>query len=232
MNKKSVGIIGGMGPLATADLFKKIVLNTKAESDQEHIRVLIDNNTDIPDHTQAIISDGKSTVHQLVKSAISLCNMGAQLLVMPCNTAHFFHSEVQEFVDVPILNMIELTRDALLKKGIKKAGLLATEGTINSGIYQKIFETSKISLITPENDEQKVITDMIYKGVKAGNKDYDVKEAKEVFECLPARGAQVLILGCTELLVAVSMYNLEYPVCDPTSELAKGAIIASGGECI
>lgn len=232
MEKKAIGIIGGMGPLATADLFKKIVLNTKAETDQEHIRVLIDNNTDIPDRTAAIIKGGKNPVHQLVKSAVSLCNMGAQLLVMPCNTAHFFHSEVQEFADVPILNMIELTRDALLKKGIKKAGLLATEGTINSGIYQKIFDNSGILLITPESDEQKAITDMIYKGVKAGKKDYDVKNAKKILDVIIAKGAEVLILGCTELPLAVEMYNLNYPVCDPTTELAKGAIIAAGGECI
>ena len=232
MQKKSIGIIGGMGPLATADLFKKIVLNTKAESDQEHIRVLIDNNTDIPDRTQAIISDGKSPVHQLVKSAISLCNMGADLLVMPCNTAHYFRAEVQKFVDVPILNMIELTRDALLEKGIKTAGLLATEGTINSKIYQKAFKNSGIELITPDENEQSAVTDMIYNGVKAGKKDYDTENIKQVINEMIKNGVEVLILGCTELPLAVDMYGLDYPVCDPTLELAKGAIKEAGGECI
>ena len=141
MDKKIVGIIGGMGPLATADFFKKIVLNTKANIDQEHIKVLIDNNTDIPDRTSAIIHNDKSPVPQLVKSAVMLWAMGAQILVMPCNTAHYFYSEVQKSVEIPVLNMIELTCSALVQKGVKRAGLLATEGTIKSKIYQNVFGT-------------------------------------------------------------------------------------------
>ena len=88
---KTIGIIGGMGPLATADLFRKIVLNTKASTDQEHIKILIDNNTDIPDRTEAIINDGKNPVPQLTRSAVVLWALGAQILVMPCNTAQYFH---------------------------------------------------------------------------------------------------------------------------------------------
>lgn len=232
MNKKTIGIIGGMGPLATADLFKKIVLNTKAETDQDHIKILIDNNTDIPDRTEAIIHNGKNPVPQLTKSAVSLWTMGADVLVMPCNTAHYFRAKVQENVDIPILNMIELTGEALLEKGIRTVGLLATEGTIQSKIYQDVLEEMGIGIIVPDAKEQKEVTDLIYKGVKAGEKDYEVTKVKEVIECLLSRGAEILILGCTELPVAFDMYKLDYNICDPTLELARGAIKAANGKCI
>ncbi len=231
MNKKTIGIIGGMGPLATADLFKKIVLNTKADTDQEHIKILIDNNTDIPDRTEAILHNGKNPVPQLAKSAVSLWAMGAEVLVMPCNTAHFFRDEVQKSVDIPILSMIELTGKSLLEKGIKTVGLLATEGTVKSRIYQDVLEEMGIKIIVPAEEGQKEITDLIYSGVKAGKKDYDVTKVKEVMESLFSRGAETLILGCTELPVAVDMYSLNYNTCDPTLELARGAIKAAEGKC-
>lgn len=232
MRKKIIGIIGGMGPLATADLFKKIVINTKADRDQEHIRVLIDNNTEIPDRTAAILNGGKDPIPQLVKSATLLSNMGADLLIIPCNTAHYFYKEIQKNVEIAVLNMIELTRDTLIKNGIKKAALLATKGTIKSGIYQKVFDSSGVELIVPEEDEQMVIMDLIYKGVKAGKKDYSVADTKKVMENLVSRGAETLILGCTELPLAKDMYDLDFNTCDPTLELAKGAILAAGGECL
>ncbi len=232
MCKKTIGIIGGMGPLATADLFKKIAINTKATTDQEHIRILIDNNTEIPDRTKAITNNGKSPLPQLIKSALSLWVMGAQILVMPCNTAHYFLNEIQKNVDIPILSMIEATGEALQRKGIKKVGLLATEGTINSGIYQKVFQKKQIETVELSAGEQAVITDLIYNGVKAGKRDYDVSAARRVMEDLFDRGAETLVLGCTELPVAMDMYNLDYNACDPTLELARAAIKAANAECI
>ena len=231
MSNKIIGIIGGMGPLATVDLFKKIVANTKADTDQEHIKILIDNNTNIPDRTEAIVNDGKSPVPQLTKSAVTLWAMGAQILVMPCNTAHYFLSEVQKNVDIPILNMIEITGKHLLENGIKTVGLLATEGTINSRIYQDVFLKMGINIIEPDKEEQSVITDLIYNGVKAGNRDYDITDAKGVMRNILERGAETLILGCTELPVAMDMYHIDFDVCDPTLELAREAIKQANGKC-
>lgn len=232
MSKKTIGIIGGMGPLATVDLFRKIVINTEADSDQEHIRILIDNNTNIPDRTEAIINNGKSPLPQLIKSAVSLWVMGAEILVMPCNTAHYFLSEIQRNVEIPILSMIEATCESLLKRGIKTIGLLATEGTINSGIYQDVFEKNGIEIIKPYKEEQSVINDLIYKGVKAGNKDYDVSAVRNVMKGILDRGAETLVLGCTELPVAMDMYKLDYDVCDPTVELARAAIETANMKCL
>lgn len=218
-----------MGPLATSDLFRKIIINTKANSDQEHIKILIDNNTDIPDRTKAILENGKNPLPQLLKSAVSLCSIGAEILLMPCNTAHYFYNELQKNIEIPILNMIEVCRDELIKKGFKKVGLLATSGTIKSGVYQKVFNNSGIEINTPNETEQTYIMDLIYKGVKAGNRDFDISNAKNVMDNLLNNGAEVLILGCTKLPVAIEMYKLDYPVCDPTLELAKAAVLAAGG---
>lgn len=232
MNKKTVGIIGGMGPLATADLFRKIVLNTKADRDQEHLRILIDNNTGIPDRTEAILYGRESPLLQLKKSARLLKNMGADLLVMPCNTAHHFYDGVQASVDIPVLNMIELTRDYLIKIGVKKAGLIATVGTVKSGIYQRSFENVGIEILTPDEKQQAAIMDLIYNGVKAGKRDYDAASARCVMEDMISCGSQILVFGCTELPIAAEMYNFNYEVCDPTTVLARGAIIAANGVCV
>ena len=232
MQKKIVGIIGGMGPLATSDLFRKIILNTKAKSDQDHIRVLIDNNTQIPDRTSALLRGGESPLPQIIKSARLLENMGANILIMPCHTSHYFHAEIQKNLDIPLLNMVELTRDSLEKRGIKKAALLATEGTVKMRTYERVFENSEIELLIPTQEEQKAVTDLIYKGVKAGDKDFDITEFKEVVKKLFDRGAETLILGCTELPLAMEMYKLNYNVCDPTTELARGTIIAANAELV
>ena len=228
--KKTIGIIGGMGPLATADLFQKIVLHTQASCDQDHLRVLIDSNTNIPDRTAALLYNGADPVPELVSSARGLERQGAEILVMPCNTAHNFYNAVQEAVSVPVLDMIRLTVQALSEQGIKKAGLIATDGTIQTGIYQRTFLGTGVELLTPEEEGQRAVMDMIYKGVKAGRQDYDAYAARRTMESLMKQGAETLILGCTELPLAVVLYRLEFPVTDPTMELALGAIRAAGGE--
>lgn len=228
--KKVIGIIGGMGPLATADLFSKIINNTKANCDQAHLRVCIDSNTNIPDRTAALLHGGDDPTEELVKSAKRLESIGAEVLIMPCNTAHNFYDPIAANVEIPVLHMIALTRDALKSRGVKRAALLATDGTIQTGIYQRTFEGSGIELLTPEGDAQKAVMGVIYDGVKAGKMDYDVSAFRATIEDMLARGAETLILGCTELPLAVDIYKLDYPTTDPTLELALGAIRFAGGE--
>lgn len=232
MERKIIGIIGGMGPLATCDLFEKIILHTRAGSDQEHLRVLIDSNTNIPDRTAALLRGGADPTPELISSGKKLAAMGAQVLVMPCNTAHGFYDAVQAAVDVPLLHMIRLTAQALSERGVTRAGLLATDGTVRTGIYQRTFAGTGVELLTPEEAGQRAVMDMIYRGVKAGRRDYDAAGARRAMEDLLARGAQTLILGCTELPLAVRLYGLDFPVTDPTLELALGAIRFAGGDTI
>ena len=204
-DKKVIGILGGMGPLATADLFQKITLHTAASCDQDHPRVCIDSNTNISDRTAALLHGGADPVPEMVKSAQRLESIGADLLIMPCNTAHNFYG------------------------GVKCAGLLATDGTVQTGIYQRTFEGSGVELLTPDNaEDQAAVMDIIYNGVKAGNLTHDATAFRTACEHLLARGAEVLILGCTELPPAFDIYHLDYPNVDPTLELALAAVRAAG----
>ena len=232
MKKKVIGILGGMGPLATADLFEKITLHTRAQRDQDHLRVLIDSNTNIPDRTAALLRGGEDPTPQLTASAVLLERMGADVLIMPCNTAHNFYDAIAAAVHIPVLHMIRLTAQALQKRGVTAAGLLATDGTVQTGIYQRTFAGTGIDLMTPEGADQQSIMDMIYRGVKAGALHYDVSAARRAMEALLRRGAQTLILGCTELPLAETLYHLDYPVTDPTLELALAAIRFAGGETV
>lgn len=232
MDKKIIGIIGGMGPLATDDMFHKIIVNTDAETDREHIRVLIDSNTEIPDRTDAILHGGDNPAQEISKSASKLEEMGAELLIMPCNTAHYFYDDVSDSVSVPVLNMISVTGRILSAKGIRKAGLLATDGTVQSGIYEVELQKYGIEVVKPDACGQKNVMDMIYGGVKAGLTEYDTTEIRIAIENLFERGAQILILGCTELPLAMDMYKLDYPSIDPTLELAREAIHQAGAKTV
>lgn len=225
----TIGIIGGMGPMATADLFHKIVLHTQAASDQEHIHVLIDNNTEIPDRTAALLSGGQDPLPYMSKSARWLEAGGADCLIMPCNTAHCYHSQLQKTVKIPLLNMLELTCQSMADKGVRCAGLLATNGTVQTGVYARMAERFGITLLTPDSAGQQAVMELIYQGVKAGAEVFDTEKVCQAVDHLRRGGAETIVLGCTELPLAVEMYHLSFPSVDPTLELAKGAIRFVGG---
>ncbi|MBQ1447091.1 MAG: amino acid racemase [Solobacterium sp.] len=220
--KKTIGILGGMGPLATCDLYTKIIANTHASTDQEHIHVIIDSNTAIPDRTAALLEGGEDPRPEMIRSARMLEREGAAAIVMPCNTAHGFYDDIQSAVQIPVLHMIRLTGEELKKRGITKTGLMATTGTIRTGIYQQSIPD--IELILPDLDEQAALMDMTYNGVKAGVKDYDGSKVQATAERMQALGAQVIILGCTELPLAKEMYHLQFDTIDPTLVLAQAAV--------
>ena len=147
--RKVIGIIGGMGPMATADLFIKIVENTAAKTDQEHLHVLIDNNTDIPDRTACILAGSDAPLAPMVESARRLVDQGADVLIIPCNTAHYFHQGVQAAVDVPVLNMPQISAQYCADRGLGYVGLLSTSGTVRARIYEPYFEALGIDLLHP-----------------------------------------------------------------------------------
>ena len=221
---KTIGIMGGMGPMATVDLMKKIILATPASKDQEHIPMLVDNNSQIPDRTKAIMGQGASPAPEMVKTAKRLMMAGADFIIIACNTAHYFLPEILPQISIPVLSIIDVTTNSALDKGFKSVGLLATTGTVSTGLYQKKLEASGIQCITPSADKQHLIDDMIYQGVKANNENYDTRAVKELLAEMQNAGAEAFILGCTEVPVAVSMYKLQGEFIDATDELAKAAI--------
>lgn len=228
---KTIGIIGGMGPLATVHLFERIVLRTKAEKDQDHIRVLVDSNTNIPDRTKAILGNGESPVKELVNSAKILENSSADFLIMPCNTAHFFIDEIKKSVNIPFLNMPEETTKYTYEKYGQDAvvGLMATDGTIKSKIYENYYSKLGIKTVVPVKT-QKVIMEFIYDVIKKGNYDVGTDLLFECVEELKELGASSFLLGCTELSSAQYLYKFEGNFINPMEVLTEKAIIFAGGD--
>lgn len=222
--KKSIGIIGGMGSLATCDLFKKIIDMTDAKSDQEHIHICIDCNTKIPDRTKAILDGGENPVPEMVRSGIRLQSMGADVLIMPCNTAHYFYDRITPFFDIPLLNMLKETVKEIKTRRIRKIGLLATDGTIQSRVYHTALADAGIDLVTPSPIKQKNVMDVIYNGIKASNRNINLNEFYRTIDEVFEKGAEILVLGCTELPVAFELFHIDRPAIDPTSVLAAAAI--------
>ncbi len=227
---KTVGIIGGMGPAATCDLMEKIIALTRAGCDQEHLHLIADVDTDIPDRTAAILHGGEDPVPELRKSARRLEAAGAELLLMPCNTAHYFYDSVAEAVSVPVLHMPRLTAQALRRAGVKTAGVLATDGTVQSGVYEKALAEAGIKAVYPAADLQREVMRLIYDGVKGRAVPLESIPVPDVLADLRAQGAEKFVLACTELPIAFAQLGLMERCLDPTRVLALAAIKAAGAE--
>ncbi len=228
-NYKTIGIIGGMGPLATYDLAEKILDNTVASCDQDNIPVLIDCNTRIADRTAAILHGGADPRPEMKKSAKRLEEAGADVLIIACNTAHYFYDSVCEDISIPVLHMPRLTAQRLLDMGVKKAGVLATDGTCESGVYGNALEEEGIEPVYPSAEKQKIIMSLIYDHVKAGIMDFSDLDIDGVLAEMQEKGAEALILGCTELPMAFDIIgDTPVPVVDPTEVLARAAVSFAG----
>lgn len=227
--KKCIGIIGGLGPMATCDLFQKIIENTDAATDQEHLRVVIDSNTRIPDRTEAILRGGPSPLPELVSSALFLEKMEPDVLLMPCNTSHYFYDEITARIHTPLLHMPRLAVEELGRRGIRRVGLLATEGTMAAGIYTKLLDAAGIQALVPSREEQGWVTELIYQGVKADRRDLEPNGVRRLLKRLTDEGAETLLLGCTELPLAFRRFRLGEEYIDPQLILARAAIRFAGG---
>jgi aspartate racemase len=226
---KTIGIIGGMGPMATYDLGMKILDNTVSTCDQDNVPLLIDCNTRIADRTKAILCGGADPVPELKKSAKRLEEAGADAIVISCNTAHYFYNSICEDIDIPVIHMPRETAKQLAEKGVKKAGILATDGTCKAGIYGKALEESGIEALYPSEEKQKAIMSLIYDHVKAGLMDFSDVDIEEIVSEMQQKGAEILILGCTELPIVFDIIGgAALPVIDPTVVLARAAVSFAG----
>lgn len=224
--KKSIGILGGMGPMATADLFQKITALTAAETDNGHIRVYIDSNAAIPDRTAAILNGGPDPVPAMAEALRNLERCGADVLIMPCNTAHYFLPRLQRLTKLPFISMPEAAAQACRDRlGSKTTAILATKGTLSAGLYQKALGDRGVPFLVPDETEQEALMEVIYQGVKAGAPPEAYREAFfSVTEGMAGRGAERFLLACTELPLAARALGADLSSVDPTEELAKAAI--------
>ncbi|MGP7961043.1 aspartate/glutamate racemase family protein [Sanguibacter sp. A247] len=228
-----VGVIGGVGPLATAYFLNHVVRLTVAERDQDHVDMIVLNHATIPDRTAFILgasADDPGPV--LARDAQRLEAFGADFLVMPCNTAHYFTQQVLDAITVPFVSIIATTVDAARERvaGLRAVGLLATSGTASSGVYQDAFDAHDVTTLTPDEADQAIVSSIIYDQVKAGL-PADLDALRGVVERLVARGAQIIVLGCTELsVIAVDHHLLADPLyIDSTDQLARATIRHAGG---
>lgn len=227
---KTIGIIGGMGPLATADLYLKITNMTDAAKDQEHLHIVIDSNPKIPDRTAYILGEGESPLPEIVKSIRRLEAAGCDFLIMPCNTAHHIIEEIEDNTTVPFINMMSETAKFVAKEYPgQTVGVLATDGTCRSGAYEKYFNKVGVSVVKPVTHQPDVM-DLIYRGVKSGDLDMSLAGLEAAIEEMKENGATVFVLGCTELsAVSHRIRALGEPFVDPLEVLALESIKEAGG---
>lgn len=223
-----IGILGGMGPAATADFYAKIVRATPALRDQDHPQALIWSDPSIPDRTSALAGSGPHPGPQLADGARRLERGGAGLIAVPCNTAHAFLAEIQAAVDIPVLNMIEETRDRVIEDGLvpaRKIALLATLGTVRARLYQHAFARSGVEVVVPPASLQERVAEAIA-CVKSDASDARAGELlASVVAAFAADGIDAVIAGCTELPIALAQVSaLPLRVVDPTQVLAEAVV--------
>lgn len=218
---KTIGIIGGMGPAATLDMLNKIYSNSTVGCDQQHLRVLADIDPTIPDRTEAILSgDSKEIVAHLLRNARGLINLGAEILAMPCNTAHAFVREIQGELSVPLVNIVNVTVEHIVERGWNTAGLMATDGTLAAGFYIKELRDHGVKVIVPSREEQAALMKAIY-GFKGGIRRESAEMVNKVYQALLGAGAQRIIAACTELPILLEGRER---VVDATALLANSVV--------
>ncbi len=230
MGEKIIGILGGMGPEATADLYMKIIRATNVEKDQDHYRVIIDSNAKIPDRTPAILGKGPNPLPMMLETGLNLQRAGADFIIMPCNTAHYFHDRLQAGLEIPVLHMIRLSAEDTRRRHpkVSKAGLLASDGTLASRLYESYGEQG-IEIVAPSGESQRDVMNAIYRYIKRGDLETGGKLLHRVAHEIMDAGAEAVICGCTEVSLVLHDGDLTVPVVDPLQVLAEKAVELARG---
>ncbi len=227
-----LGVIGGMGPMATQLFYKNVIEMTDAKTDQEHIDMIILSHASIPDRTASIKNGQEDKVFEiLTKDAKMLEENGVDAISIPCNTSHYFWSRLQDEVNVPIINMVRETVLSIKEKNpsVKKIGLLATDGTVFSGIYKKECDLVGIECVVPDEKIQKIVMDIIYNQIKKGEKG-NMSDFEKIDIFLKKSGCEAAILACTELSCFKANHELTDFYVDAMNILCEKSITMCGGK--
>ncbi len=236
LNKyKVIGILGGMGPDATTDLYNNIVRKTPAAKDQDHIPALIFSNPKIPDRTASIQSgQTEEIIEYLTKSVKIIEDGGADFIVIPCNTAHQFYDEMTSAVSIPILHIVDQTADHIKREfeNIQRVGLLGTSGTLKTRLYQESLKKHGIETVMVSDEVQEAyVMKAIYTFIKSGD---SLSEARKLLiqaiRTLPEDAQKVVVMGCTEIPLAFKEPVHGINLVNPTMILAEAAIRESQTE--
>ena len=197
----TVGVLGGMGPQATVDFMHEVIARTPASGDQDHLRLLVDSNPRVPDRQAAIRGDDTAVRVALREMATGLELQGADFLVMPCNTAHAFVADAVAVVGIPFISIIDDPPEAATEAAgeTRRAGLLATDACLISGVYQQAAAVADLELVTPADSAQAECMQLI-RAVKGGDTGADVRKAMlALARSLVEDGVAAIIAGCTEI---------------------------------
>lgn len=227
-----VGILGGMGPLATVDFMSKLIAHTPAKQDQDHIPVLVSSIPQVPDRTLAFRGEGDSPLSAMLENANRLTAAGAQGVVITCNTAHLWFDEIQKAINLPMIHIV----DAAIEKAVEKVGenpvlgLLATDATLASGLYinrvvkNSLGERIQVRWLLPTAVEMNKFVMPGILAVKAGKISEGEQLLARAGSCLKQRGANALVLGCTEIPIVLTGESLDLPLIDATDALAEKSV--------
>ncbi len=232
-NPKTIGVLGGMGPEATAHFFRLIIESTAAASDQDHVQVLVWNDPKVPARTEAILHRGPSPLPRLLRGVRVLQEGGAGLIVMPCVTAHHWASRIATGSRVPFVNLLEEAVAYALSEipGLRRAGLVASSGTIASGLWPRAFGKRGVEILTPEPPEQEEVMEAIFgrEGIKAGFTSGPPRNSVlRIARRLVRRGAEAVIAGCTEIPLVLREENLSVPLIEPMTIAARACVLRAG----
>lgn len=223
-----LGIIGGLGPMATAYFMELIIKMTDASNDQEHLPMLVYHCPNIPDRTEYILDNSQpNPLPQIVAAGKALASLGADTLAIPCITAHCFHKEIEQQTNIQTLNAICDSAVLFKKLGIQKVGIMATSGTLKCNLFQNTFTQYGIQTVFPSAEDQNAVMDLIYNDIKKG-KEPNMDRFASVKNNLIKSGSETVLLGCTELSLIKKEFGVDQNVMDILEILAASAITACG----
>ena len=219
---RTVGVIGGMGPDATVDFMSKVLRATPAQKDQDHLRMLVDSNPHVPNRQEALLRGGEDPGPALAAMARGLEEAGAEFLVMPCNTAHAFQNAIVAAVGIPLLSIIDVSVEACGDASV--VGLLATDGCLESGVFQNALAKREIGCVSLDDAELRQLMRLVTR-IKAGDQGVDVAAGMlALAEALVNRGADAIIAGCTEIPLVLNREMLNVPLVSSTDALAEATV--------
>lgn len=228
MERNIIGVIGGLGPLATAHFLELVTQMTDAKRDQENVDMIVYSFPSIPDRTGYILGNSrKSPLPELKHILGALSRQRVSCIAIPCVTAHYFHKELQEAVPTPIINAVAETVKLIKAQGITKVGIMATDGTVRSGLLARELDQAGILPVMPSAKRQADVMHLVYENVKAG-KPADMQRFDRVQQELKDCGAQIILLGCTELSVIKREERIGPGFLDVMEVLARETVLRSG----
>ena len=226
MEREILGVIGGLGPGATAHFMNLVIDMTDAKTDQEHLPMIVYNMPFIPDRTAYILDNTKENpLPKMLEVGRSLCAQGVSRIAIPYVTAHYFMDELEKEIPVSLINGVRETVAHLKENGIYKVGIMATDGTIRSGIFHKELEKQGLSPIAPSAGAQKHVMHLIFDNVKAG-KPAEMERFLAAAKDLRDQGAEAIILGCTELSLIKRDHKIGPGFIDAMEVLARQSVLA------